>query len=49
MDPDDLEIMSAALQDAVTKIGDISWESAAGRLTIAFNSAALTSRPRRST
>lgn len=37
MDPDDLEIMSAALQDAVTKIGDISWESAAGRLTIAFN------------
>ncbi len=37
MDSDDLEIMSAALQDAVTKIGDISWESAAGRLTIAFN------------
>ncbi len=37
MDPDDLEIMSAALQDAVTKIGDILWESAAGRLTIAFN------------
>jgi hypothetical protein len=37
MDPDDLEIMSAALQDAVTKIGDISWERGAGRLTIAFN------------
>jgi len=37
MDSDDLEIMSAALQDAVTKIRDISWESAAGRLTIAFN------------
>jgi hypothetical protein len=37
LDPDDLEIMSAALQDAVTKIGDISWERGAGRLTIAFN------------
>jgi hypothetical protein len=37
MDGDDLEVMSAALQDAVTKIGDISWEAAAGRLTVAFN------------
>jgi hypothetical protein len=37
MDGDDLEVMSAALQDAVTKIGDIVWEPKGGRLTIAFN------------
>jgi hypothetical protein len=30
-------VLSAALQDAVTKIGDISFEPAARRLTIAFN------------
>ena len=36
-DADDLEIISAALQDAVTRIGDISWERGARRLTIAFN------------
>ena len=36
-DADDLEIISAALQDAVTRIGDISWEPRGRRLTIAFN------------
>ena len=36
-DADDLEVISAALQDAVTHIGDISWEPAARRLTITFN------------
>ena len=36
-DADDLEVISAALQDAVARIGDISWEPAARRLTIALN------------
>ena len=36
-DADDLEVISAALQDAVTRIGDIRWERAERRLTIAFN------------
>jgi len=36
-DADDLAVLSAALQDAVAKIGDISFEPAARRLTIAFN------------
>ncbi len=36
-DADDLEIISAALQDAVAHIGDISWEPRARRLTIAVN------------
>ena len=36
-DADDLGVISAALQDAVTRIGDIRWEPAARRLTIAFN------------
>jgi len=36
-DADDLKVLSAALQDAVTKIGDIQYEPAARRLTIAFN------------
>jgi hypothetical protein len=36
-DADDLEVISAALQDAVTRIGDISWEKRGRRLTIAFN------------
>jgi len=36
-DADDLEVISAALQDAVTRIGDIQWESRGRRLTIAFN------------
>jgi Protein of unknown function (DUF2948) len=37
LDADDLAVMSAALQDAVTRIGDISWEKGQRRLTIAFN------------
>ncbi|MDE2355525.1 MAG: DUF2948 family protein [Alphaproteobacteria bacterium] len=37
LDADDLEVLSAALQDAVTRIGDIRWERDAGRLTIALN------------
>jgi hypothetical protein len=37
MDADDLAVISAALQDAVTRIGDISWEREARRLTVAFN------------
>lgn len=36
-DADDLAVISAALQDAVTRIGDIQWESQRRRLTIAFN------------
>ena len=36
-DADDLEVISAALQDAVTRIGDIQWEPKGARLTIAFN------------
>ena len=36
-DADDLEIISAALQDAVTRIGDITFERRGRRLTIAFN------------
>jgi len=36
-DPDDLAVISAALQDAVAKIGDISYEAKARRLTIALN------------
>jgi len=36
-DADDLEIISAALQDAVTRIGDITWERRGRSLTIAFN------------
>ena len=36
-DPEDLEVISAAMQDAVLKVGDISYEKAAKRLTIAFN------------
>jgi hypothetical protein len=36
-DADDLAVVSAALQDAVTRIGDIQWESGARRLTLAFN------------
>src|SRR5258708_40203391 len=36
-DADDLAIISGALQDAVTRIGDISWEKRHRRLTIAFN------------
>lgn len=36
-DADDLRIISAALQDAVAKVGDIRWEQKARRLTIEFN------------
>lgn len=36
-DAEDLRIVSAALQDAVTKVGDIRWEPAARRVTVEFN------------
>lgn len=36
-DPDDLAVISAAMQDAVAKVGDISFEPKAQRLTVAFN------------
>jgi hypothetical protein len=36
-DEADLSIISAALQDAVAKVGDITFEARARRLTIAFN------------
>src|SRR3954462_15535342 len=36
-DEEDLAVLSAALQDAVAKVGDISFEAKARRLTIAFN------------
>lgn len=36
-DADDLAIISAALQDAVAKVGDIEFEPKARRLTLAFN------------
>jgi len=36
-DDEDLKVISAALQDAVTKIGDISYERAGRQLTVAFN------------
>ncbi len=36
-DAEDLSIISAALQDAVAKIGDIAFEPKARRLTVAFN------------
>lgn len=36
-DEDDLAVISAALQDAVAKVGDIAFEAKARRLTIAFN------------
>lgn len=36
-DTDDLGVISAALQDAVAKVGDIQFEPSAKRLTIAFN------------
>ena len=36
-DADDLAVISAALQDAVAKVGDINFEAKARRLTIAFN------------
>jgi hypothetical protein len=36
-DADDLAVISAALQDAVARIGDIRWEPGHRRLTIALN------------
>jgi hypothetical protein len=36
-DADDLGVLSAALQDAVAKIGDIRWDAQARTLTIACN------------
>jgi hypothetical protein len=36
-DADDLAVISATLQDAVAKVGDITFEPAAQRLTVAFN------------
>jgi hypothetical protein len=36
-DAEDLAVISAALQDAVARIGDIAYEPAAKRLTLAFN------------
>ena len=36
-DAEDLKVIAAALQDAVGKIGDISYEPGAQRLTLAFN------------
>ena len=36
-DASDLEVISAALQDAVARVGDIQWEAKARRLTIAVN------------
>lgn len=36
-DAEDLAVISAALQDAVARIGDIRWERGARRLTVALN------------
>ena len=36
-DAEDLAVISAALQDAVGRIGDIQWQPAAKRLTLALN------------
>jgi hypothetical protein len=36
-DADDLAVVSAALQDAVAKIGDIHWDASARTLTLACN------------
>lgn len=36
-DPEDLDVVSAAMQDAVLKVGDITYEAKARRLTIGFN------------
>ena len=36
-DADDLAVISAAMQDAVARVGDITYEAKARRLTVAFN------------
>ena len=37
VDAEDLQIVSAALQDAIAHVGDIRYEPAARRLTVMFN------------
>jgi hypothetical protein len=37
VDDDDLQVISAALQDAISTVGEISYEPQARRLTIALN------------
>src|SRR5579883_1047881 len=36
-DADDLAVISAALQDAVARVGDIEWDARGRRFTIALN------------
>ncbi|MGH6957832.1 MAG: DUF2948 family protein [Caulobacteraceae bacterium] len=36
-DGDDLAVISAALQDAVAKVGDLEWDARARRFTVALN------------
>ena len=36
-DEDDLAVISAAVQDAVARVGDIEWDARGRRLTIALN------------
>jgi len=36
-DADDLAVISAALQDAVAKVGDIEWDARGRRFTLALN------------
>ena len=36
-DADDLQVISAALQDALSTVGEIEYDAAGGRLTIALN------------
>jgi hypothetical protein len=36
-DAEDLEVLSAALQDAIAKVGDIAFEARARQLTVALN------------
>ena len=36
-DAEDLAVISAAVQDAVVQVGDITYEPAAHKLTLAFN------------
>ena len=36
-DAEDLAVISAAMQDAVAKVGEITYEAKARRLTIGFN------------
>ncbi|MBW8812536.1 MAG: DUF2948 family protein [Caulobacterales bacterium] len=36
-DPEDLAVISAALQDAIAKVGEVVFEARARRLTVAFN------------